>query len=239
MSRISGSGGASGADRADAFDDRLIGLPTFGGLGATLNGSPGDVKITKREMEQALPTLTRGGPLDAKSRMDVWKKMSRLALTDGARTSLEKAIGKPAAPATPATPSGRLAQSLAKLAKGLLYTSESDYPYKAFHRPMNRATPLDEASFKALMGLPRGHTVRIDGARDVDDFFRQQQDPSYVSDPAERAKYAAIEKAMKRDLTDLKLIYGASDDVVEAPVYLIGRARDGSLVGLESTRIWT
>lgn len=236
MSGVSGTGGAGGADRLAAFEDRLIYGSGPGDVAATTSDSERGVKVTKREMAKAVGALRGGRPLDAQTRADVWKSMSRLLLTGGAKDVLESVIGPPPRPAIPGTPSGRLARSFERLAKDLYYTSESDYPYAAFHRKMDPRTPLTPATFKLTMGLPPGHHVRFDSA---EDFFRDRQNADFEPDAADRRKYAALEAAMKRGLTDLKLIYGAGDDVVEAPVYLVGRARDGSLVGLESTRIWT
>lgn len=236
MSGVSGAG-RSDQQRIDAFEDKLIYDQGPGGVGATFSDSERGKTITKREMAKAVPVLTQGGPLKAKSRNEVWSTMERLLLTDGAKDVLKAAIGPaPAAPALPGTPSGKLAKDLEKMMKGLVYISEGDYPYKAFHAPLDKSKPFDAAHFKALAGLPASRKISMQSAAD---FFKQNQDPQYGSDAADIAKYKALEAAMKADLKDIKLIYGGPEDMVEAPVYVVGRAKDGSLVGLSSTRIWT
>ena len=192
-------------------------------------------RVTKHEMEAAAAVLKLGGKLDSQSRMEVWAKLAQRSLTDGAQDVAEAVAGPRPAPAAPAGSAAALADGFEALAKDLLFTSESDYPYEAFHAPLDRSRPFDDANFRAALGLSADVPVRFDPA---DEFFDDQKSED-VNDAADAAKYAALEAAMKRDLTVIRLVYVHGEDVVDAPVYLVGRARDGSLVGLESRRIWT
>src|SRR4051812_28879951 len=47
---------------------------------------------------------------------------------------------------------------------GLLYTSESDYPFAYFHRTgitQSAAAPLSAVEFRTLMGIPAGTPVEV------------------------------------------------------------------------------
>jgi hypothetical protein len=132
-----------------------------------------------------------------------------------------------------------LAKEFAKLAEGLVVdywgTEATDEPFYAFSFPMPATTPLTEQSFRAALRLPATEKIRFESA---DDFFRDMQDPERV-DAADLSKYRALEAAMRRELTDLRAVIVGGDDAVEAKVYLVGRARDGSLSGLEAKLVWT
>jgi hypothetical protein len=130
----------------------------------------------------------------------------------------------------------KLGKHLEGLAKDLLFVSESDYPYDAFSAPLDPRKPATDDALRKAFKLAPGTEI---SRRDISEFFRDQQDPTYNDDPAERAKYAALAKAFKSGLKDAEIVYTESDDVVEAKVYLVGRAPDGSITGLSSTRIWT
>lgn len=126
----------------------------------------------------------------------------------------------------------RLSTQLETLAKDLYYISESDYPYKKFHRAMKPQTPLTAENFRKLMRLDESVEIRVEPASS---FF---SDPP-IFEESEKARYAKIEAFMKANLTDIQVINVGGEDVVEGEVYIIGRAADGSLVGLKTKRIWT
>ena len=126
----------------------------------------------------------------------------------------------------------QLSTQLETLAKDLYYISESDYPYKKFHRAMKPQTPLTAENFRKLMHLDESVEIRAEPASS---FF---SDPP-IFEEAEKARYAKIEAFMKFNLTDIQIINVGGEDVVEGEVYIIGRAADGSLVGLKTKRIWT
>ena len=140
----------------------------------------------------------------------------------------------------------RLARRLAALAEGLWYGSEADYPFEPFSARMPRPAELSDDSFRTALGIPPAAEL-YGGSEDFDEFFRRQQDPQHWAEwgaePEEArgyiAKYARLERAMRAQLSDLSDVTVGGEDVVEARVYFYGRARDGSLAGLRTVRVWT
>ena len=228
MSGISGSGGA--ARRAiHEFDEALD--------DASAPGTTSQEKVSKSEMREALKELKPvQGHMTAKTRADVWAKINEHALTPTAKALAEATVGpQPAAAGLPKD-GPKLAKHLEGLAKDLTFMSESDYPYKAFSKPLAPSAKLDDAALKKAFGLAPGAQIE---KSDIADWFKDRKDPQVEDDAATRAKYAAVEAAMKAGLKDLQMVYGGPQDQVDAKVYLIGRAPDGSIAGLVSRRIWT
>jgi hypothetical protein len=140
----------------------------------------------------------------------------------------------------PAGNGALLAKTLESKADGLLYISESDYPYKGVHLPgaAGEDGSFDSAKFLKALGLPADKEIY--SIESTEEFFELYQDPDgYGYDPAEVAKYKELQSMMGSELTDLQFIQLDGDEEVEGRVFIVGAAKDGSIVGLESTRIWT
>ncbi|MBI2377646.1 MAG: hypothetical protein HYV07_26830 [Deltaproteobacteria bacterium] len=129
----------------------------------------------------------------------------------------------------------RLANRFEQLASGLMYSSESDYPYAAFSTRFSKDSRLTAASFREAMQLPESVEISVKSTRE---FFADHKNTEYVSENDVPA-YAALERAMKATLSDLKFIMVGGEDVVEGQVYIAGRTKSGDLAGLSTTRIWT
>ncbi|TNE45264.1 MAG: hypothetical protein EP343_26990 [Deltaproteobacteria bacterium] len=134
-----------------------------------------------------------------------------------------------------------LSKQFEMIADGLLYISEGDYPYEAFTLPKTDSGEHTVESFREGLGLDADVEISMSGAADVDEFFALYQDAvdGYGYDEAEVQQYKDLETAMKGNLTDLKMVHVGGDAVVEGQVYIVGTAPDGTLAGLETTRIWT
>jgi len=233
MSGISGNSGA--ARRAiHEFDEALD--------DASAPDTTSKAKVSKSEMREALKELAPvQGNLTARTRNDIWAKINEHQLTPTARKLAEETVG-PAPAVGPAPGTGlpregaKLAKHLETLAKDLTFMSESDYPFKGFSRPLAAGTRATDADLRKAVGLSANAPL---DRSDLADWFQGMQDPDVISEPADRAKFKALEAAMKAGLKDLEMIYEGPDDKVEAKVFIVGRAPDGSIVGLKSTRIWT
>ncbi|MFC1706256.1 nuclease A inhibitor family protein [Planctomycetota bacterium] len=230
MSAIGGAGG-----RRPDLNDALQHYEQAIEESAKPESSYGE-RVSKREMEKALDHLKPHGKLDLPSRMDVVRAMAEKALTQGAKDAVIDYL-RPMHEADTGTASSAaaLGERFESLAEGLWYSSEGDYPLKAFSRPLEASTALTTDTFREALGLPEGTPVEFESA---DDFFRDMQDPDYNS-AEDRAKFKALENAMRDGLTDLQFVRVHGEDVVEAPVYVIGRTPQGGIAGLESIRVWT
>ncbi|HVY60161.1 MAG TPA: nuclease A inhibitor family protein [Planctomycetota bacterium] len=215
------SGGVGGAGRHQAIDAFEHAVDA-----AAQPGTASGEKVTKPELKKALAELKPAGNLDAKGRAAVWETLAQHSMTAGAKALAEQAVA----------PSGTgVAHGLADLAKDLLFSSESDYPYKPFAHAFDKSKPLTPDNFRAALGMKAGTPVRFESAAE---WFKNNQDPDQVPD-ADIPKYKALEAAMKANLKDIHVIYTGTDDTVQAPVFFVGRLPDGSLSGLQSIRIWT
>ncbi|MBI4822370.1 MAG: hypothetical protein HY791_39280 [Deltaproteobacteria bacterium] len=129
----------------------------------------------------------------------------------------------------------KLAARLEQIASGLMYSSESDYPYTKFSTRFPKGEEINATTFRKALDIPENVEVRV---RSAASFFSEHKDPEQVGDNDAMA-YAALEKAMKATMTSLKFVMVGGEDQVEGQVYVVGRTQSGDLAGLSSTRIWT
>jgi hypothetical protein len=122
-------------------------------------------------------------------------------------------------------------EELKRMTDGLLFMSESDYPFEIVYREGQI-----EVSFEYLRELsnqPGDSPVEV---RSVDDFFRVA-----VSEPAWKGetelaiakRYQALLRLLKENLDELK-VYRVGK--INLPVYIIGRSKSGNWLGI-STRV--
>ncbi|WP_048922065.1 nuclease A inhibitor family protein [Rufibacter radiotolerans] len=125
-----------------------------------------------------------------------------------------------------------LLPELAQAAQGLLFISESEAPLEPFTLPAG--TPAEtEASFLEAMG----HTGQPVKQVELPYFFRNMVRPS--EDPAEQAtaaRYQALQTWLQTNLQDVK-VYRVGQ--IEIQAYIIGKAPDGTWLGLKTTLIET
>jgi hypothetical protein len=113
---------------------------------------------------------------------------------------------------------------------GLLFMSESEYPFEVVRAGTVEPTP---AALRQLSGEAADAPVET---QSLDDFFRVAVSEEDWRSPAERAdaaKYQALAALLKEQLKDVKAYRVGS---VNIPVYLIGRSAQGNWLGL-STRV--
>jgi len=141
---------------------------------------------------------------------------------------------KEVGPSTPTQSAEALANTFEAKADGLLYMSEGDEPYDAFHMsaPNGSDTNWDVETFRQSMGIAPDMEISSDS---FDEFFAE---PSVYED-SEYAQYEDVANSMRENLTDLQVLRVGGDDVVEGHIYIVGKNQDGDLAGLKTSRIWT
>jgi hypothetical protein len=118
-----------------------------------------------------------------------------------------------------------LLASLKEASEGLLYPSESDAPFEPFRWPggSKRLTPARAAT---LAGKRRAQVEEVP----VEDFF------SELTDSDDGPRFRKLEESLRSSLSDLRVFRIGKVKVV---VYLVGRAPDGSWVGLQAESVET
>ncbi|WP_013334519.1 nuclease A inhibitor family protein [Gloeothece verrucosa] len=133
------------------------------------------------------------------------------------------------------TTSNPLVTKLSKASEGLVYISESDYPYEVIHWD-NPNVPLTKDLIAQKANISEG-TPCSEVA--FDDFFNlDAPDPDWYGEEEkqEAAKQRNLMKIMKDHLTDLK-VYRFGE--VEIAIYIVGKAANGEIIGLKTTAIET
>lgn len=119
---------------------------------------------------------------------------------------------------------------LARAAEGLLFMSESDYPFETFLLEDSDA-PVAER-LRELSGGPEGATVQESSP---EEFFRAAaSEPAWKGD-AERARarrYQSLLRALRENLSDVRVYKIARRG--EKPVYVVGRGPAGNWLGLST-----
>jgi hypothetical protein len=128
-----------------------------------------------------------------------------------------------------------LARALQALTRGLLFPSESDYPYRAFAAPFGREAALTADTFRTAAGIGRRFEITVKSA---EQFFEQRIHP-IDDDDGDVPKYVLLKKVMEATLTELSLIRVGGERVVRVRVFLVGKADDGNLSGLSTVSIET
>ena len=120
-----------------------------------------------------------------------------------------------------------LLSQLEQAAKGLLFISESESPLEPFTLPAG--TPAEtQAGFLAAMGHEGQPVEQVE----LPYFFRNMVRP--IEPTADRFK--ALQTWLQANLQELK-VYRVGQTQVQA--YIIGKAQDGSWLGLKTTLIET
>ncbi len=123
-------------------------------------------------------------------------------------------------------PPKAVVEELKKASKGLLFPSESDAPFKAFLWKGTGDPPTADR-VRALAGAGKGAAV---AETSLDDFFGTV--------PGEdRPRFQKLAAVLKQQLAGVK-VYKVGDEP-ERAVYIVGKAPDGQLAGLQTTVVET
>lgn len=126
--------------------------------------------------------------------------------------------------------------ALERAADGLLYTSESDYPFVYFFHPGPVRAPLTVASFRAALAIAADSPVE---AITIDEFFArhiERVDPADSVAVALVPRYVALRETVRRTLRD-PLVFRVGRIAIDC--YVVGIDRHGDIVGLTTIAIET
>jgi hypothetical protein len=123
-------------------------------------------------------------------------------------------------------------QTLLQAAEGLLYPSESDYPfeYVEWQTPSNK---LSKKEMRQLSGLSTGVPVQT---LSLDKFFEpvtQIQDWYGEEEKAGAEKFKNLKQVLESNLQDIQVFKAGK---IEATVYIVGKDAQGKRTGL-STKV--
>jgi hypothetical protein len=125
-------------------------------------------------------------------------------------------------------------EELKQLTAGLLWLSESDYPFEPVYW---EGLPEISAQFlRGLSGEPEDAPVEIVS---VDEFFRvAMSEESWRRDESveEAKKYRRLVQTLKDNLDELK-VYRVGK--INMPVYVVGRYKTGNWLGISSRVVET
>lgn len=122
-------------------------------------------------------------------------------------------------------------QELEQATAGLLFMSESDYPFQLIHwKGITEVTP------QYLRGRTGHAADALVEVRSLDDFFQVAASEPEWKGPAEietARRYQALVRLLKENLNDVK-VYRVGE--ISIQVYVIGRSSTGNWMGI-STQI--
>ena len=150
----------------------------------------------------------------------------------------------PTAPAPPgsaprvATMAGgeSIQRRLERAADGLLYTSESDYPFEYFFTPATVEAPLTIASFREAVSVPADSAVE---ELSLDAFFARHIEAADPNDPAAQAlvpRYERLKSTLERAVHDPR-VFRVGRILIRC--YVVGTDAAGNVVGLTTFAVET
>jgi hypothetical protein len=126
-----------------------------------------------------------------------------------------------------------LAAALKQASEGLLYMSESDYPYEVVRW---EKAPLTEEFVRQKAAVSSDAPVEI---VEFSDFYNPDEpDPDWYGEEekAEAAKFRHLMKLLVDSLTRLQIFRLGE---IEIDIYILGQADGGEIVGLKTKAIET
>jgi hypothetical protein len=125
---------------------------------------------------------------------------------------------------------------LERAARGLLYTSESDYPFVWFFQAGPVATPLTAEAFRTALGIAPDTPVEVVS---LDDFFArhiERVDPADAAAVALVPRYRLLRETIRHAVRAPRVFRVGR---IAIDCYVVGTDRDGSVVGLTTVAIET
>ena len=125
---------------------------------------------------------------------------------------------------------GRLINQINQASEGLLWLSESDYPFETVYWEN-----VDDINAKLIELTDCTPETKIE-VRELDSFFKrvtEEKDWYEDEEIAECKRYQALVNLLQTHLTDIK-VYRVGQ--TEVDVYIVGRTESGNLAGL-STKV--
>lgn len=121
-----------------------------------------------------------------------------------------------------------LTDEFASAVNGLLYQSESDYPFEVLVAPSQATGVVTPAELFVILGLSQNTMFEI---RTLDQFFS----PFLLSGP-DGDRYKALRALLEAKVSEPRVI---RFDMIQVKVYLVGRSACGEIAGIHTISIET
>lgn len=128
-------------------------------------------------------------------------------------------------------PEAATRSALERASSGLLYMSESDYPFDFVSYPTAPAGRLTTAQFLRALDRPEGTVIEV---RSLDQVFSHLVNPDVTG--ADATRFAALKRTIQQRLTYVQVF---AVGTVQVQLYFVGHDRCGALVGLHTVSIET
>ena len=126
-----------------------------------------------------------------------------------------------------------LIDQLSQASEGLLWQSESDYPFKTIY--IENVDDIEEKLLEVTNSI--GHTMLQ--VKELDSFFKrvtEEKDWYNDEEMAECKRYQELVKLLKTHLRDIK-VYRVGE--VEVSCYILGKTESGAIAGLSTISVET
>jgi hypothetical protein len=128
-----------------------------------------------------------------------------------------------------------LVERLKQAAKGVVYSSESDYPFEVIHWTGN-GEPITAETIIEKTGTQKDVAVEV---IDFSEFFNPEvPDPDWyeTQEKAEAARYKNLMEILRHYLSNIH-VYRVGE--IEVNIYILGESANGDIVGLSTKSIET
>lgn len=129
-----------------------------------------------------------------------------------------------------------LEQTLTEAAKGLLYPSESDYPFEYFEWDLSEGNPLTDAQVRKY--TDRGSDAPVKEVPFADFFGRLTEVKDWYGEEEKGTveRFAALRDRLTQLLADLRVFRVGTTEI---DVYIAGKSPSGKWVGLRTKSVET
>jgi hypothetical protein len=125
---------------------------------------------------------------------------------------------------------------LKEASRGLLYLSESDYPFDVVYIKMDNNAPLSTETLPAVLSLPAEAAIE---ETDLGSFLNPMSFPADAHDEQmqqDAIRFRQLEATLRNELKDIQVFRVGE---IQIEVYILGYTEEGSLAGLHTTVIET
>jgi hypothetical protein len=132
--------------------------------------------------------------------------------------------------------SEHITQTLKDASQGLLYMSESDYPFEVIYITVDHNAPLAADTLPAYLDIPADALIE---QTELEHFLKHMTHPADPHDEVameEAPKFRKLEKTLRETLEKLQ-VYRVGEIQIEA--YILGYTKEGNIAGLRTTLIET
>jgi hypothetical protein len=138
--------------------------------------------------------------------------------------------------ADPGDEATAIRRRLDRAADGLLYTSESDYPFEYFFHPAAVEGALTPETFRLALALPPDAAVE---ERSIDEFFARHIERADPNDPVAQAlvpRYRHLKRTVERTVAGPRVFRVGA---ILIRCYVVGTDERGNVVGLTTFAVET